>query len=119
MKCDSIYEVGWCKGWLENSLRPSVEVKVVRSPTTTSTEGLRLFSSQPFHYPTYKLLPHYIPIRQRSWNRQSVPKRWHLNYRRRGKTQKKAYDISNIVLLVLYSVEESVESSNFESRISV
>jgi hypothetical protein len=28
-------------------------------------------------------------------NRQNVPKRWHLNYRRRGITQKKAYDIQN------------------------
>jgi hypothetical protein len=24
---------------------------------------------------------------------QSVPKRWHLNYRRRGTTQKKTYDV--------------------------
>jgi hypothetical protein len=27
------------------------------------------------------------------WNRQSVPKRWHINFRRRGITQKKAYNI--------------------------
>jgi hypothetical protein len=31
----------------------------------------------------------------------SVPKRWHLNYRRRGITQKKAYDITNDFGLVL------------------
>jgi hypothetical protein len=29
------------------------------------------------------------------WNRQSVPKRWHLDYRRRGISQNKAYDIRN------------------------
>jgi hypothetical protein len=29
------------------------------------------------------------------WNRQSVPKCWHLNYRSRWRTQKKAYDIWN------------------------
>jgi hypothetical protein len=29
------------------------------------------------------------------WNRQSVPKRWHVKFRRRGITQKKAYNIYN------------------------
>jgi hypothetical protein len=30
------------------------------------------------------------------WNRHSVLKRWHLNYKRRWITQKKAYDIQNM-----------------------
>jgi hypothetical protein len=29
------------------------------------------------------------------WNRQRVPKRWHLNYRHRGTTQKNTHDIQN------------------------
>jgi hypothetical protein len=34
----------------------------------------------------------FIPTHVWRWNRQSVPKLWHLNYRRRGISQKKAYD---------------------------
>jgi len=30
------------------------------------------------------------------WNRQSVPKRRHIKFRRRGITQKKAYDIEDM-----------------------
>ena len=33
-----------------------------------------------------------IPIRLRRWNRQSVPKRQHINFRRRGITQNKAHN---------------------------
>jgi hypothetical protein len=33
----------------------------------------------------------FIPTRLWRWNRQSVPKRWHIKFRRRGITQKKAY----------------------------
>ena len=36
-----------------------------------------------------------IPIRLWRWNRQSVPKRRHTKFRRRGITQKKAYNIQN------------------------
>jgi len=32
---------------------------------------------------------------ERTWNRQSVPKRWHIKFRRRGITQKKTYNIQN------------------------
>jgi hypothetical protein len=35
----------------------------------------------------------FIPTRLWRWNRRSVSKRWHLNYRRRGITQKKTNDI--------------------------
>jgi hypothetical protein len=38
----------------------------------------------------------FIPTHLWRWNRQSVPKRWHLNFRRRWITQKKAYDIKNM-----------------------
>jgi len=38
------------------------------------------------------------------WNRQSVPKRRHIKFRRRGITQKKAYNIQNMV--------ESLKSRN-------
>jgi hypothetical protein len=57
--------------------------------------GLRLFL-QPnlFTYNTPHSHPqsHLIPTCLWRWNRQGVPKRWHLNYRRPGVTQKKAYD---------------------------
>jgi hypothetical protein len=36
-----------------------------------------------------------MPIRLRRWNRQSVPKRRHIKFRRWGITQKKAYNIRN------------------------
>jgi hypothetical protein len=39
----------------------------------------------------------FIPIRLWRWNRQSVPKRRHIKFRRRGITQKKAYNIQNTV----------------------
>jgi len=35
------------------------------------------------------------PIRLWGWNRQSVPKRRHIKFRRRGITQKKSYNIQN------------------------
>jgi hypothetical protein len=34
----------------------------------------------------------FIPTRLWRWNRQSVPKHWHIKFRRRGITQKKAYN---------------------------
>ena len=37
----------------------------------------------------------YVPTRLWRWNRQSVSKRWHIKFRRRGITQKKAYNIQN------------------------
>jgi len=38
---------------------------------------------------------YFIPTRQRRWKRQSVPKHWHIKFRCRGITQKKAYSIQN------------------------
>jgi hypothetical protein len=34
----------------------------------------------------------FIPTRLWRWNRQSAPKRWHIKFRCRGITQKKAYN---------------------------
>jgi hypothetical protein len=42
---------------------------------------------------------HSTPIRLWRWNRQGVPKRRHIKFRRRGITQKKAYNSSIFVLL--------------------
>jgi len=42
------------------------------------------------------LLPRRIGIRLWKWNRQSVPKRRHIKFRRRGITQKKAYNMGYI-----------------------
>jgi hypothetical protein len=59
------------------------------------SEGLRLFfEPNLFTYNTPHSQPqsHFILTRLWRWDRQSVPKRWNLNCRRRGITQKKAYD---------------------------
>ena len=40
---------------------------------------------------------HSTPIRLWRWNRHSVPKRWHIKFRCWGITQKKAYNIQNMV----------------------
>jgi hypothetical protein len=65
------------KVWLENSL--SQTFSRINTPT---------FSAQ---------LPS-IPTRLRRWNRQSVPKRRHMKFRRRGITQKKAYNSNNVTI---------------------
>jgi hypothetical protein len=60
--------------------------------------GLRLFfEPNLFTYNTPHSQPqsHFIPTRLWRWNGHSVPKRWHLNYRRRGIPQKKAHDSQN------------------------
>jgi len=45
--------------------------------------------------PTFLKHSHSTPIRLWKWNRQSVPKRRHIKFRRRGITQKKTYSIQN------------------------
>ena len=37
----------------------------------------------------------FIPTRLWRWNRQIVPKRWHIKFRRRGIAKKKAYNVQN------------------------
>jgi hypothetical protein len=72
---------------------PEERIRYVDIPTP---DVLRLFfEPNLFTYNTPPSQPqsHFIPTRLWRWNRQSVPKRWHLNYRRRGITHKKAYDI--------------------------
>ena len=44
------------------------------------------------------------PIRLWSWNRKSVPKRRHIKFRRRGITQKKAYNRKKIVEILCFSL---------------
>ena len=64
-----------------------------------SFHWLRPFSSQAFFPPvntsTFLKLSHSTSIRLWRWNRQSVPKRRHIKFRRRGITQKKGYNIQN------------------------
>jgi hypothetical protein len=40
----------------------------------------------------------FVPIRLRRWNRQSVPERWHIKFRRRGITQSNAHRLTVITL---------------------
>ena len=49
----------------------------------------------PHGYPNYSQFSHYLPTCLWRWNRQSVPKRRHVKFRRRGITQKKTYSIQN------------------------
>jgi hypothetical protein len=42
-------------------------------------------------------LDFFVPIRLWRWNRQSVQKRWHIKFRRRGMTQKKGYDFKYVI----------------------
>jgi hypothetical protein len=60
---------------------------------------MAIFRAKHFHVGYYTPLSqpqsHFIATRLWRWNRQSVPKRWHLNYRRQGITQKEANDIKN------------------------
>jgi len=48
--------------------------------------------------PTILKFSHYLPTCLGRWNRQSVPKRRHIKFRRRGITQKKTYNILNYLL---------------------
>jgi hypothetical protein len=76
------------KVWLENSL------------SHPPSYWLRLFSSQIFSRmdtPTILKFSHSTPTCLWRWNRQSVPKRLHIKFRRWGTTQKKTYNIQNTV----------------------
>ena len=61
--------------------------------------GSKIFSSQTFtrrSTPTFlKPSSFFTPTYLRRWNRQNVPKRRHIKFRRRGITQKKAHNIRN------------------------
>jgi hypothetical protein len=67
-------------------------------PDYLHARGWGYFSSQnifTYYTPLSQPQSHFIPSHLWRWNRHSVLIRWHLNYRRRGITQKKAYDIQN------------------------
>jgi len=71
---------GWAKGW---------QVKnycVVGGCLLSHTDT-----------PTILKFSHFLPTCLWRWNRQSVPKRRHIKFRRRGITQKKTYNIQNTV----------------------
>jgi hypothetical protein len=72
-------------------------------PRLPPSERLRLcLEPNLFTYNTPHSQPqsHFIPTYLWRLDRQSIPKRWHLNYRRRGTTQKKAYDITSFQLIL-------------------
>ena len=61
----------------------------------------------PMNTPTFLKRSHSTPIRLWRWNRHSVPKRRHIKFRRRGVTQKEAYNIQNtakVCMLLFNSV---------------
>jgi hypothetical protein len=67
-------------------------------PRLPPSERLRLFFEPnlfTYYTPLSQPQSHFIPTRLWRWNRQCVPKRWHLNCRRQGIIRKKAYDIQN------------------------
>jgi hypothetical protein len=87
MKCDCGWECG------------VLYVKRFGSKNSLSPHGLRLFLEPnlfPYNTPHSQPQAYFIPSRLWRWNRvfrnvrHSVPKRWHLNCRRRGITHKKA-----------------------------
>jgi len=64
-------------------------------PIIASSNWLKLFSSQPLSRmdtPTILKFILYLPSCLWRWNRQNVPKRRHIKFRRRGITQKKTYN---------------------------
>jgi hypothetical protein len=86
------------------------------------SEGLRLFFEPNFftyNPPHSQPQSHFIPTRLWRWNRQSVLKRWHLNYRRRGTTQKKAYDRFYFWTQKIYSYFTGVLKKNSDLVIRV
>ena len=77
---------------------------------------LRLFSSQTLSRmdtSTILKFSHYLSTCLWRWNRQSVPKRRHIKFRRRGITQKKTYNISETAWFSVYCVCVTVGQVNF------
>jgi len=78
---------GWwqCRGGLEYSDSPLPLAQAIFEPS--------LF---PYKYPNISQpQSFFIPTCLWRWNRRCVPKRRHIKFRRRGITQKKAYNIQN------------------------
>jgi hypothetical protein len=59
----------------------------------------------------------FIPTCLWRWNRQSAPKRWYWNYRRRWFTQKKAYDIQTTAKI--WNQEETETFDDAFNRVSM
>jgi hypothetical protein len=68
-----------------------------------------------FYMPTFRntiflfhrqvgVMPFFTPICIWRWNRQSVPKRRHIKFRRRGITQKKTYNIQNMAKVLIQEI---------------
>jgi hypothetical protein len=57
-----------------------------------------------YGYPNILKFSHSTPTCQWRWNRQSVPKRRHIKFRRRGITQKKTYNMrnTNLTLILIF-----------------
>jgi hypothetical protein len=75
------------------SLPPKSVFSTCSHPRISPSEGLRLFLEPnlfTYNFPHSQPQSHFIPTRLLRWNKQSVPKRWHLSYRRREIIQKKA-----------------------------
>jgi len=84
-------KIAWANWKKGDELGPFTK-QVVKPPSS----WLRLFSSQTLSRmdtPTVLKFSHYSPTCLWRWNRQSVSKRRHINFRRRGITQKKTYNI--------------------------
>jgi hypothetical protein len=75
----------------------------VTGPTPTPSPSLLLAQAifepklHPYGYPNILKFSHSTPTCLWRWNRQSVPKRRHIKFRRRGITQKKTYNMSSYV----------------------
>jgi hypothetical protein len=68
-------------------------------PRHPPSNWLKLFLSQTLSHmdtPTILKFSHYLPTCLWRWNRQNVPKRRHIKFRRQGITQKKTYNIQNM-----------------------
>jgi hypothetical protein len=67
-------------------------------PVDPPSNWFKLFLSQSLSHmdtPTILKFSHYLPTCLRRWNRESVSKRRHIKFRRRGITQKKTYKIQD------------------------
>jgi hypothetical protein len=75
---------------------PARDLHVGHYPfTTPPSNWLKLFLGQTLtrmDTPTILKFSHYLPTFLWRWNRQSVPKRRHIKFRRRGITQKRTYN---------------------------
>jgi len=82
-----------------------------------------LLSNSPaseFYMPTFRNTLFHLHMRVWRWNRQNVPTRWHIKFRRPGITQKKAYNICAFVGTerLLYNLQNSCNLKSWISTLS-